>query len=111
MEASIKEPNVLQTYEELKSEFEKYACRIDDVLLYPVLDTKNERTLYTLLQLKERFSHLKYLEGKTEHKFVQEWADDPNKKAFRNIVTTHFLKILERVFLFVLTVWVVNVVV
>ena len=65
MEASIKEPNVLQTYEELKSDFEKYACRIDDVLLYPVLDTKNERTLYTLLQLKERFSHLKYLEGKT----------------------------------------------
>ena len=47
MEASIKEPNVLQTYEELKSDFEKYACRIDDVLLYPVLDTKNERTLYT----------------------------------------------------------------
>ena len=41
MEASIKEPNVLQTYEELKSDFEKYACRIDDVLLYPVLDTKN----------------------------------------------------------------------
>ena len=64
MEASIKEPNVLQTYEELKSDFEKYACRIDDVLLYPVLDTKNERTLYTLLQLKERFSHLKYLRGK-----------------------------------------------
>ena len=85
MEASIKEPHVLQTYEELKSEFEKYACRIDDVLLYPVLDTKNERTLYTLLQLKERFSHLKYLEGKTEHKFVQEWADDPNKKAFRKM--------------------------
>ena len=85
MEASIKEPNVLQTYEELKSDFEKYACRIDDVLLYPVLDTKNERTLYTLLQLKERFSHLKYLEGKTEHKFVQEWADDPNKKAFRKM--------------------------
>ena len=56
MEASIKEANVLQTYEELKSEFEKCACRIDDVLLYPVLDTKNERTLYTLLQLKERFS-------------------------------------------------------
>jgi len=53
MEASIKEPNVLQTYEELKTEFEKHACRIDDVLLYPVLDTKNERTLYTLLQLKE----------------------------------------------------------
>ena len=85
MEASIKEPNVLQTYEELKTEFEKHVCRIDDVLLYPVLDTKNERTLYTLLQLKERFSHLKYLEGKTEHKFVQEWADDPNKKAFRKM--------------------------
>ena len=47
MEASKKEPNVLQTYEELKTEFEKYACRIDDVLLYPVLNTKNERTLYT----------------------------------------------------------------
>ena len=31
MEASIKEPNVLQTYEELKTRFEKYACRIDDV--------------------------------------------------------------------------------
>ena len=43
MEASKKEPNVLQTYEELKTEFEKHACRIDDVLLYPVLDTKNER--------------------------------------------------------------------
>ena len=85
MEASKKEANVLQTYEELKTEFEKRACRIDDVLLYPVLDTKNERTLYTLLQLKERFSHLKYSEGKTEHKFVQEWADDPNKKAFRKM--------------------------
>ena len=57
MEASKKEPNVLQTYEELKTEFENHACRVDDVLLYPVLDTKNERTLYTLLQLKERFSH------------------------------------------------------
>ena len=85
MEASKKEPNVLQTYEELKTEFENHACRVDDVLLYPVLDTKNERTLYTLLQLKERFSHLKYSEGKTEHKFVQEWADDPNKKAFRKM--------------------------
>jgi len=85
MEASIKDPFVLHTYEDLKTEFEKHACRIDDVLLYPVLDTKNERTLYTLLQLKERFSHLKYLEGKTEHKFVQEWADDPNKKAFRKM--------------------------
>ena len=85
MEASIKEPNILQTYEELKTYFEKYACRIDDVLLYPVLNTKKERTLYTLLQLKERFSHLKYSEGKTEHKFVQEWADDPNKKAFRKM--------------------------
>ena len=57
MEESIKE----QTYEETKTEFEKHVCRIDDVLLYPVLDTKKERTLYTLLQLKERFSHLKYL--------------------------------------------------
>ena len=85
MEASKKEPNVLQTYEELKTYFEKYACRVDNVLLYPVLDTNNERTLYTSLQLKERFSHLKYLEGKTEHKFVQEWADDPNKKAFRKM--------------------------
>ena len=85
MEASKKEPNVLQTYEELKTEFENHACRVDDVLLYPVLDTKNERTLYTLLQLKERFSHLKYSEGKTEHKFVQEWADEPNKKAFRKM--------------------------
>ena len=85
MEASKKEPNVLQMYEELKTEFENHAYRVDDVLLYPVLDTKNERTLYTLLQLKERFSHLKYLEGKTEHKFVQEWADDPNKKAFRKM--------------------------
>ena len=47
MEASIKEPNILQTYAELKTYFEKYACRIDDVLLYPVLNTKNERTLYT----------------------------------------------------------------
>ena len=54
MEESIKE----QTYEETKTEFEKHVCRIDDVLLYPVLDTKKERTLYTLLQLKERFSHL-----------------------------------------------------
>ena len=44
MEASIKEPNILQTYAELKTYFEKYACRIDDVLLYPVLNTKNERT-------------------------------------------------------------------
>ena len=43
MEASIKEPNVLQTYEELKSDFEKCACRIDDVLLYPVLDTIEHR--------------------------------------------------------------------
>ena len=60
MEASKKEPNILQTYEELKTEFENHACRIDDVLLYPVLDTKNERTLYTLLQLKERFSHLTF---------------------------------------------------
>ncbi|CAL6313079.1 unnamed protein product [Bathycoccus prasinos] len=85
MEASKKEPNVLQTYEELKHEFENHACRVDDVLLYPVLDTKNKRTLYTLLRLKERFSHLKYSEGKTEHKFVQEWADDPNKKAFRKM--------------------------
>ena len=85
MEASKKEPNVLQMYEELKTEFENHAYRVDDVLLYPVLDTKNERTLYTLLQLKERFSHLKYSEGKTEHKFVQEWADDPNKKAFRKM--------------------------
>ncbi|CAL6325739.1 unnamed protein product [Bathycoccus prasinos] len=85
MEASKKEPNVLKTYEELKTEFENHACRIDDVLLYPVLDTKNERTLCTLLQLKERFSHLKYSEGKTEHKFVQEWADDPNQKAFRKM--------------------------
>ncbi|CAL6394002.1 unnamed protein product [Bathycoccus prasinos] len=72
-----KEPNALQTYEELKIKFENHACRVDDALLYPVLDTKNERTLYTLLQLKER--------GKTEHKFVQEWADDPNKKAFRKM--------------------------
>ena len=55
MEASIKEPNVLQTYEELKTEFENHACRVDDVLLYPVLDTKNERTMYTLLQLKYSF--------------------------------------------------------
>ena len=69
----------------MKTDFENHACRVDDVLLYPVLDTKNERTLYTLLQLKERFSHLKYSEGKTEHKFVQEWADDPNKKAFRKM--------------------------
>ena len=83
MEASKKEANVLQTYEELKTYFENHARRVDDVLLYPVLDTKNERTLYTLLQLKERFSHLKYLEGKTERKFVQECADDPNKKVFR----------------------------
>jgi len=43
--------------------------------LYPVLDTKSERTLYTLLQLKERFSHLKYSEGKTEHKFVRPLLD------------------------------------
>ena len=85
MEASKKEANVLQSYEELKTKFENHACRVDDVLLYPVLNTKNERTLYTLLQLKERFSHLKYSEGKTEHKFVQEWADDPNKKAFRKM--------------------------
>ena len=81
MEESIKE----RTYEEVKTEFEKHVCRIDDVLIYPVKDAKNERTLYTLLQLKERFSHLKYLEGKTEHKFVPEWADDPNKKAFRKM--------------------------
>ena len=47
-----------KTYEELKYEFENSACRVDDVLLYPVLDTKNKRTLYTLLQLKERFLHL-----------------------------------------------------
>ena len=85
IEATKKEANVLQTYEELKTKFENHACRVDDVLLYPVLDTKNESTLYTLLQLKERFSHLKYSEGKTEHKFVQEWADDPNKKAFRKM--------------------------
>jgi len=76
MEASIKEPNVLQTYEELKTDFENHACRVDDVLLYPVLNTKNERTLYTLLQLKERFSHLKYSEGKTEHKFVRPLLDE-----------------------------------
>ena len=76
MEASKKEPNVLQTYEELKTKFENHACRVDDVLLYPVLDTKNERTLYTLLQLKERFSHLKYSEGKTEHKFVRPLLDE-----------------------------------
>ena len=75
MEASKKEANVLQTYEELKTEFENYASRVDDVLLYPVLDTKSERTLYTLLQLKERFSHLKYSEGKTEHKFVRPLLD------------------------------------
>ena len=81
MEESIKE----QIYEEAKTEFEKHACRIDDVLMYPVLDTKNELTLYTLLQLKERFSHLKYLEGKTEHKFAPEWVDDPNKKTFRKM--------------------------
>ena len=37
MEASKKEPNILQTYEELKSDFENHACRVDDVLLYPVL--------------------------------------------------------------------------
>ncbi|CAL6334501.1 unnamed protein product [Bathycoccus prasinos] len=55
-----KEANVLQTYGELKTEFENHACRVDDVLLYPVLDTKNERTLYTLLQLKERFYFLFY---------------------------------------------------
>ena len=65
MEASKTEPNVLQTYEELKTDFENHACRIDDVLLYPVLDTKNERTLYTLLQLKERYfwKHKKIDEG------------------------------------------------
>jgi hypothetical protein len=51
---------IKQTFynEELKYEFENSACRVDDVLLYPVLDTKNKRTLYTLLQLKERFLHL-----------------------------------------------------
>ena len=85
MEPSIKEPNVSQTYKETKNEFESHKCRIDDVLLYPVRVTKNERTLYTLLQLKERFSHLKYLEGKTEHKLVPEWAYDPNKKTFRKM--------------------------
>ena len=36
MEASIKEPNILQTYEELKSDFENHVCHIDDILLYPV---------------------------------------------------------------------------
>ena len=81
MEASIKEPNILQTYAELKTYFEKYACRVDDVLLYPVLDTKNERTLYTLLQLKERFSHLKYSEGKTEHKFRPRVGGGPEQES------------------------------
>ncbi len=73
MEASKKEPNVLQTYEELKTEFENHACRVDDVLLYPVLDTKNERTLYTLLQLKERFSHFSNNFRVTKHEPTGDW--------------------------------------
>jgi len=31
MEATKKEPNILQTYEELKTEFENHACRVDDL--------------------------------------------------------------------------------
>ena len=63
MEASKKEANVLQTYEELKTEFENHACRVDDVLLYPVLNTKNERTLYTLLPTEGAVFTLKIFGG------------------------------------------------
>ena len=63
MEASIKEPNILQTYAELKTYFEKYACRIDDVLLYPALNTKNERTLYTPTPTEGAFFALEIFGG------------------------------------------------
>ena len=49
MEASKKEPNVLQTYEELKTEFEfeNYVCRIDDILLLSRLDRDQSRPYST----------------------------------------------------------------
>ena len=74
MEESIKE----RTYEETKTEFEKHVCRIDDVLLYPVKDAKNERTLYTFTPTEGAVAP-EIFGRKTEHKFVPEWADDPNK--------------------------------
>ena len=89
MEASIKEPNVLQTYEELKSDFEKYACRVDDVLVYPYTDKAGNVQLYNRTQLREKESHLMYVrkaedengdEKSVRCPFVKRWLDDEEKR-------------------------------
>ncbi|CAL6300078.1 unnamed protein product [Bathycoccus prasinos] len=47
--------------------------------------TRTNRRLGTKNNLQGAIFALKVFGGEAEHKFVQEWADDPNKKAFRKM--------------------------
>ncbi len=84
----------IKSYAETKRNFEKYACRVDDVLVYPYTDEAGNVQLYNRRQLCEKHSHLMYVR-KTEdengdekivrYPFVKRWLDDEEKLRYRTM--------------------------
>ncbi len=79
-ETNVTVPTI-KSYEEMKREFEKSVCRVEEGLIYPVVE-KDKTHLDTKEKLKERKSHLKFWNGKHMESFVNAWLDDENKRAY-----------------------------
>ena len=84
----------IKSYAETKQDFEKYACRVDDVLVYPYTDKAGNVQLYNRTQLREKESHLMYVrkaedengdEKSVRCPFVKRWLDDEEKRTYRTM--------------------------
>jgi hypothetical protein len=84
----------IKSYAETKQDFEKYACRVDDVLVYPYTDKAGNVQLYNRTQLREKESHLMYMrkaedengdEKSVRCPFVKRWLDDEEKRTYRTM--------------------------
>jgi hypothetical protein len=92
-ETRVHAPKV-KSYAETKQDFEKYACRVDDVLVYPYTDKAGNVQLYNRTQLREKESHLMYVrkaedengdEKSARCPFVKRWLDDEEKRTYRTM--------------------------
>ena len=60
----------IKSYAETKQDFEKYACRVDDVLVYPYTDKAGNVQLYNRTQLRKVLGCISYY---ISRRFVSRW--------------------------------------
>ncbi|CAL6346916.1 unnamed protein product [Bathycoccus prasinos] len=84
----------IKSYAETKQDFEKYTCRVDDILVYPYTDKAGNVQLYNRTQLREKESHLMYVrkaedengdEKSVRCPFMKRWLDDEVKRTYRTM--------------------------